>query len=144
MDFGERLRKLRKGKYSQEELAALLKIHSNTISKWENGEMEPRSARVKQLAEIFHTTSAYLLGETDNPEPERTLPIEEPTEQPQASETETKSPTPLDLADKSIFEAIKSKDLPDPGIESRSPALEADALTSKPLGKLDHMGRETF
>ena len=111
MDCGERLRKLRKGKYSQEELAALLKIHSNTISKWENGEMEPRSARVKQLAEIFHTTSAYLLGETDNPEPERTLPIEEPTEQPQASETETKSPTPLDLADKSIFEAIKSKDM---------------------------------
>ena len=35
-------------------------------------------------------------------------------------------------------------DLPDPGIESRSPALEADALTSKPPGKLDHMGRETF
>ena len=33
MDFGERLRKLRKDKYSQEELAALLKIHSNTISK---------------------------------------------------------------------------------------------------------------
>ena len=26
-------------------------------------------------------------------------------------------------------------DLPDPGIESRSPALEADALTSEPPGK---------
>ena len=26
-------------------------------------------------------------------------------------------------------------DLPDPGIEPRSPALEADALTSKPPGK---------
>lgn len=108
MDFGERLRKLRKGKYSQEELATLLKIHSNTISKWENGEMEPRSARVKQLAEIFHTTSAYLLGETDNPEPERTLPIEEPTEHPQALKQEAKSRKPLDATDKSIFEAIKS------------------------------------
>ena len=49
MDFGERLKKLRKGKYSQEELAALLKIHANTISKWESGAMEPRSKRVKQL-----------------------------------------------------------------------------------------------
>ena len=73
--------------------------------------MEPRSVRVKQLAEIFHTTSAYLLEETNNPAPEYTLPIENQTEQPQASEAETKSPTPLDLADKSIFEAIKSKDM---------------------------------
>ena len=28
-----------------------------------------------------------------------------------------------------------SGDLPDPGIEPRSPALQADALTSEPLGK---------
>ena len=28
-------------------------------------------------------------------------------------------------------------DLPDPGIESRSPALQADALTSEPPGKPD-------
>ena len=27
------------------------------------------------------------------------------------------------------------RDLPDPGIESRSPALQADALTSEPPGK---------
>ena len=30
-------------------------------------------------------------------------------------------------------------DLPDPGIESGSPALEADALTSEPPGKYIHM-----
>ena len=29
-------------------------------------------------------------------------------------------------------------DLPDPGIEPRSPALEADALTSEPPGKSRH------
>ena len=28
-------------------------------------------------------------------------------------------------------------DLPDPGIEPRSPALEADALTSEPPGRVD-------
>ena len=31
-------------------------------------------------------------------------------------------------------------DLPDPGIESRSPALEADTLTSEPPGKPRYMG----
>ena len=69
MNFGEKLKKLRKGKYSQEELAALLKIHANTISKWESGAMEPRSKRVRQLAQIFNTTTAYLLGEADEPSP---------------------------------------------------------------------------
>ena len=29
-------------------------------------------------------------------------------------------------------------DLPDPGIEPRSPALQVDALTSEPPGKLSH------
>ena len=32
-------------------------------------------------------------------------------------------------------------DLPDPGIKPRSPALEADALTSEPPGK-DHLSRD--
>ena len=31
---------------------------------------------------------------------------------------------------------LPSGDLPDPGIEPGSPALEADALTSEPPGKL--------
>ena len=34
-----------------------------------------------------------------------------------------------------------SRDLPDPGIEPRSPALEADTLTSEPLGKPIFLGR---
>ena len=32
-------------------------------------------------------------------------------------------------------------DLPDPGIEPRSPALEADALTSEPPGKFPGLPR---
>ena len=35
-------------------------------------------------------------------------------------------------------------DLPDPGIEPRSPALEADALTSEPPGKPWGIGKLTF
>ena len=34
-------------------------------------------------------------------------------------------------------------DLPDPGIKPESPALEADALTSEPPGKLINVGAVT-
>ena len=66
MMFGERLRELRRKKYSQEELADLLQVHNNTISRWENGTQEPRMTTVKKIADIFGTTAAYLVGETDN------------------------------------------------------------------------------
>ena len=65
--FAERLKKLREGKFSQEQLAELLHVHNNTISKWENGTQEPRTKKVTELAKILGTTSAYLLGDTDNP-----------------------------------------------------------------------------
>ena len=67
MTFGKRLRKLREGKFSQEQLAELLHVHNNTISKWENGTQEPRTKRISELARIFNTTPAYLLGDTDDP-----------------------------------------------------------------------------
>ena len=34
--------------------------------------------------------------------------------------------------------------LPDPGVEPRSPALEADALTSEPPGKAIALTKQTF
>ena len=67
MAFGERLKGLREGKFSQEQLADLLHVHNNTISKWENGAQEPRTKRVTELARILGTTTAYLLGTSDNP-----------------------------------------------------------------------------
>lgn len=79
MIFGERLKQLRHKKYSQEELADLLNVHNNTISRWENGEQEPRMKVLKKLAEILGTTTAYLVGDTDNPSSAKQLmlPIEE-------------------------------------------------------------------
>ena len=67
MILGERLKHLREGKYSQEDIANMLHVHNNTISKWENGTQEPRANRIAELAKILGTTSAYLLGDTDNP-----------------------------------------------------------------------------
>ena len=77
MILGERLKQLRGKKYSQEELAELLNVHNNTISKWENGTQEPRAKRLKELAEILGTTSAYLIGETDNPEQQKEIPFKD-------------------------------------------------------------------
>lgn len=71
MLFGDRLRQLREGKYSQEDIANMLHVHNNTISKWENGIQEPRFKRIAELAKILDTTTAYLLGDTDNPLPEQ-------------------------------------------------------------------------
>ena len=70
MVFGERLKHLREGRYSQEDLAEKLNVHNNTISKWENGSQEPRAKNVAELARILGTTTAYLLGDTDSPEAE--------------------------------------------------------------------------
>ncbi len=69
MTFGDRLRRLREGKYSQEELADLLHVNNNTISKWENGAQAPHSKRVSELARILGTTTEYLLGDTESPYP---------------------------------------------------------------------------
>ncbi len=72
MIFGERLRKLREGKYTQEELAEKMNVHNITISKWENGLQSPHSNRISELARILGTTPAYLLGDTDEMKTEKT------------------------------------------------------------------------
>ncbi len=68
MILGERLRKLREKKYTQEELAEKMNVHSVTISKWETGAQTPHSGRVKELAQILGTSPSYLLGNTDDPD----------------------------------------------------------------------------
>ena len=68
MILTERLRNLRKGKFSIEELASLLDVHYNTVSKWENGTQVPRRKHVAELAKLFGTSVAYLTGETDDPD----------------------------------------------------------------------------
>ena len=65
--FGNRLRKLRQEhNLSQEELASRVHVHTNTVSKWENGVI-PNMKKIIELAGVLKTTSTYLLGETDNP-----------------------------------------------------------------------------
>ena len=62
MTLGNKIKQLREAKkYSQEELADLLRVHAVTISKWENGIQEPRAKRLNELAKILGVSNEYLL-----------------------------------------------------------------------------------
>ena len=62
-EFGKYLFKLRKAAgLSQEELAACIGVHLNTVSQWENGIYIPKTAKLKRLSEALNTTEAELLS----------------------------------------------------------------------------------
>ena len=66
MSLGGKIKLLRKGKYTQEELAELLGVHINTIVRWERDERVPDANKLKILAKVFGTTTDYLLDGIDN------------------------------------------------------------------------------
>ena len=62
MKLGEKIKSLRKSKgVSQEQLAAMLKINRNFLSRIETGKSEPTSSILKQIAEIFNIDLNSLL-----------------------------------------------------------------------------------
>lgn len=68
------LRKLRTERnLSQQKLAKIVGISQQSINKYENGQTQPDSQMLMQLAEFFHTSIDYLIGYTDNPNSYRTI-----------------------------------------------------------------------
>ncbi len=67
MTLGERIQKLRKyNNQSQEQLAEALGISRQAISKWESNQGQPEINNIIKLAEIYNTTTDYiLLGKED-------------------------------------------------------------------------------
>lgn len=66
MKLGEKIKQLRKSKgISQEELASVLKINRNYLSRIETGKSEPTSSILKHVAEIFSIDLNSLLDITD-------------------------------------------------------------------------------
>lgn len=62
MTLGEKLRTLRKSKnMSQEQLAALVTVSRQAISKWELDESLPDTDNVIQLSKLFGVSTDYLL-----------------------------------------------------------------------------------
>ena len=67
---GMRLKQKRKELgLSGEAIARTLDTTRVTVSRWENGTSEPNDKKKIALAKMLHTSVAYLMGETDNPDP---------------------------------------------------------------------------
>ena len=65
MTFGERLYKLRNEKHiSQEELADLLYVSRQSISKWENNKAYPEMTRLLFMSDYFQVSLDYLMRGT--------------------------------------------------------------------------------
>ena len=73
LTLGQRIKAKRKEKkLTQIEVAKRLGIDNTTVSKWESDVYEPDAEALVKLAELFDTTSDYLLGRTDDPKPPKT------------------------------------------------------------------------
>ena len=76
MTFGERLYELRKNKnISQEELAELLDVSRQSISKWENDKAYPEMTRLLFMSEYFEVSLDYLMRGTDSDESNNDLAV---------------------------------------------------------------------
>ena len=64
MNFSEKLSKLRKEKnYTQEQLAELLGVSRQAVSKWESGTAYPETATLIEIGKLFDCSMDYLLKE---------------------------------------------------------------------------------
>ena len=67
MTLGQKLKKLRiEENLTQKELADLLHVSFQTISKWESDTNEPDVATLKELTKLFDCSLDYLLSEDEN------------------------------------------------------------------------------
>lgn len=66
INFGNNLKKTRMNKkITQSELAEKLNTTKGTISKWENGKLEPDLDTLKKIAEVLEETIDFLLKNND-------------------------------------------------------------------------------
>ena len=64
MNLADKIMKLRKQKgFSQEELAEMLNVSRQTISRWEVGTALPDALNLIQLSKVFDISTDYLLNE---------------------------------------------------------------------------------
>ncbi|MBQ7863279.1 MAG: helix-turn-helix transcriptional regulator [Lachnospiraceae bacterium] len=64
-NMGKRLKELRKGKLTQEQLAQYLEVDQTMITKLENGTRSFNSGMIDKLCVLFGCTEEYLLGESE-------------------------------------------------------------------------------
>ncbi len=60
-EFSRKLKQARiKARLSQEQVSLELNISQSNISKYENGDLEPSIATIKNLLKLYKTTANYL------------------------------------------------------------------------------------
>lgn len=78
MDIADRLQDLRKkAGYSQEQVAEMLGLSRQAVSKWESGQGKPEIDNIVKLTEIYHVSADYLLLGTEKEVP---VPVPEKKE----------------------------------------------------------------
>lgn len=66
MNTGDKLAKLRKeNNYTQEQLAEILGVSRQSISKWESGIMYPETDKLIRMSELFGCSLDYLLRDSE-------------------------------------------------------------------------------
>lgn len=66
MNTGERIRYLRERyQFSQNDVAKILKVSPALISSYERNERTPSPSKLLSLADLYHTTTDYLLCRTN-------------------------------------------------------------------------------
>ena len=66
MSFSENLKQIRKENHlSQEELAELLDVSRQAVSKWENGASDPSTSNLIALAKLFKISPEELLQDIE-------------------------------------------------------------------------------
>lgn len=69
MEFHEKLKQLRiQNEYSQEQLAELLNVSRQAITKWESGKGMPDISNIKMIATLFDVTLDSLLDDVEEVE----------------------------------------------------------------------------
>lgn len=67
MTTGEKIIKCRKKKnLTQEQLAELLSVSRQSVSKWESDSAFPETSKLRDLAKLFSVTIDYLLNDDDD------------------------------------------------------------------------------
>lgn len=62
MNIAERLQELRKNAgYSQEQVAEMLGLSRQAVSKWESGQGKPEIDNIVKLMEIYNVSADYIL-----------------------------------------------------------------------------------
>lgn len=66
MTLGDKLSKLRKENYyTQEQLADVLGVSRQAISKWESNITYPETDKLVRMSKLFHCTTDYLLKDAE-------------------------------------------------------------------------------